>query len=199
MALYSIDCEQVLGMSHTGEVTTEGASTVELSDEEVDTLVRLIREEGTTDVEELELEERYPDIYEKLDEAYREMARDAELSHWVWEGYRNHYYEYDEEELMEYCEENLGFKFEYDEKDYYYDDPEDLPEGEEPEIDEDSLMWDKQQAFDNWLDEYLESLPDNEAVSFMGEHMNADVTVEGPGDYTVEIPQAIIDKAKKED
>lgn len=198
MALYSIDCEQVLGMSHTGEVTTEGASTVELSDEEVDTLVRLIREEGTTDVEELELEERYPDIYEKLDEAYRTMARDAELSHWVWEGYRSHYYEYDEEELMEYCEENLGFKFEYDEKDYYYDDPEDLPEGEEPEIDEDSLMWDKERAFDNWLDDYLESLPDNEAVNFMGEHMNADVCVDNV-DYTVEIPQAIIDKAKKED
>ena len=198
MALYSIDCEQVLGMSHTGEVTTEGESTVELSDEEVETLVRLIREEGTTDVEELELEERYPEIYEKLDNAYQQMARDAELSYWVWDGYRNGYFEYDVDELMEYCEKNLGFKFEYDEKDYYYDDPEDLPEGEEPEIDEDRLDEDRCEAFSDWLDDYLASLPDDEAISFMGEHMNADVCVDDV-DYTVRIPQAIIDKAMKED
>ena len=36
MALYSIESEQCLGMSHHGAVTVNGASAVELSDEEVD-------------------------------------------------------------------------------------------------------------------------------------------------------------------
>ena len=137
MALYSIESEQCLGMSHHGAVTVNGESAVELSDEEVDILVKLIKEKGTTDVEELDLENLYPDIYEKLDDAYRDMAYNAEELHWLWEGYNNGYFEYDTVELMNYCERELGFKFEYDEKDYYLDDPEDLEEGEEPDIDED--------------------------------------------------------------
>lgn len=81
MALYSIESEQFLGMSHSGAVTVNGESAVELSDEEVDILVKLIKENGTTDVEELDLENLYPDIYEKLDDAYRDMAYDAEEMH----------------------------------------------------------------------------------------------------------------------
>jgi hypothetical protein len=56
MAEYKIECEQFLGFSHSGSVTTSGESTIELSDEEVATLVQLIREKGTTDVGELGLE-----------------------------------------------------------------------------------------------------------------------------------------------
>ena len=55
MALYSIESEQCLGMSHHGAVTVNGESAVELSDEEVDILVKLIKEKGTTDVEALDL------------------------------------------------------------------------------------------------------------------------------------------------
>ena len=43
MALYSIESEQCLGMSHSGAVTVNGESAVELSDEEVDILVKLIK------------------------------------------------------------------------------------------------------------------------------------------------------------
>ena len=59
MALYSIESEQCLGMSHHGAVTVNGESAVELSDEEVDILVKLIKEQGTTDVEALDLENQY--------------------------------------------------------------------------------------------------------------------------------------------
>lgn len=69
-------------MSHSGAVTEDGTGTVELSDEEVDTLVRLMQEMGTADVEELELEDRCPEIFEKLDDAYRGMAWRAEELHW---------------------------------------------------------------------------------------------------------------------
>jgi hypothetical protein len=196
MALYSIESEQCLGMSHHGAVTVNGESAVELSDEEVDILVKLIKEQGTTDVEELDLENLYPDIYEKLDDAYRNMAYNAEEMHWLWEGYNNGYFEYDSEELMNYCERELGFKFEYDEKDYYLDDPEDLEEGEEPDIDEDQIEEDKSDAFSEWLDDYVSGLDDDEARDFFYEHMDADLNMDDV-EYTVEIPQAIINKAKQ--
>ncbi len=47
---------------------------VELTSEEVKTLVDLIRDNGTSNVEEIELEENYPDIFEKLDNACRSMT-----------------------------------------------------------------------------------------------------------------------------
>ena len=196
MALYSIESEQCLGMSHHGAVTVNGESAVELFDEEVDILVKLIKEKGTTDVEALDLENLYHDIYEKLDDAYRDMAYDAEEMHWLWEGYNNGYFEYDTVELMNYCECELDFKFEYDEKDYYLNDPEDLEEGEEPDIDEDQIEEDKSEAFSEWLDDYVSGLDDDEARDFFYEHMDADLNMDDV-EYTVEIPQAIINKAKQ--
>ena len=196
MALYSIESEQCLGMSHHGAVTVDGESAVELSDEEVDILVKLIKEKDSTDIGDLDLEDLYPEIYKKLDEAYYKMAYDAEEMHWLWEGYYNGYYEYDSEKLMDYCEKELGFEFEYDVKDYYLDDPEDLEEGEEPEIDEDMLEEDKSDAFSEWLDDYLSDLSDDEARDFFYNHMDADLNMDGV-EYTVGIPEAIIAKAKQ--
>ena len=196
MALYSIESEQCLGMSHHGAVTVNGESAVELSDEEVDILVKLIQEKNSTDVGDLDLETLHPDIYKKLDEAYSDMAYRAEEIHWLWEGYNNGYFEYDSEKLMDYCEKELGFEFEYDVKDYYLDDPEDLEEGEEPEIDEDMLEEDKNDAFSEWLDDYVSGLDDDEARDFFYEHMDADLNMDDV-EYTVGIPQAIINKAEE--
>ena len=196
MALYSIESEQCLGMSHHGAVTVNGESAVELSDEEVDILVKLIQEKNSTDVGDLDLETLHPDIYKKLDEAYSDMAYRAEEIHWLWEGYNNGYFEYDSEKLMDYCEKELGFEFEYDVKDYYLDDPEDLEEGEEPEIDEDMLEEDKSDAFSEWLDDYLSDLSDDEARDFFYNHMHADLNLDDV-EYTVEIPLAIIAKAQQ--
>lgn len=197
MPIFSIESEQSLGMSHHGAVTVNGESAVELSDEEVAILVNLIKENDTTDVEELELEEKYPAIYEKLKDAYYDMAYDAEELHWLWEGYYGGYFEYDEEDLMDYCERELGFKFDYDEKDYYLDDPDDLEEDEEPAIDEDLIMEDRSDAFSKWLDDYLISLSDDEARRFFYDHMDANLNLDNI-DYTVEIPQAIIKIAQGE-
>jgi hypothetical protein len=196
MALYSIESEQCLGMSHHGAVTVNGESAVELSDEEVDILVKLIQEKNSTDVGDLDLETLHPDIYKKLDEAYSDMAYRAEEIHWLWEGYNNGYFEYDSEKLMDYCEKELGFEFEYDVKDYYLDDPEDLEEGEEPDIDEDQIEEDKNDAFSEWLDDYVSGLDDDEARDFFYEHMDADLNMDDV-EYTVRIPQAIINKAKQ--
>jgi len=194
MALYSIESDVCLGMSHSGPVNVEGESAVELSDDEVKILVDLIREKDSTDVDDLGLEESHPALYRKLDYAYHDMAYKAEELHWLWEGYHSGYFEYDEDELVDYCEKHCGFKFEYDEKDFYWDDPEDLEEGEEPEIDEDALNDARHQAFSKWLDDYVTGLDDDEVCNFFYNHMHAGLDIDHV-DYTVEIPGAIISKA----
>ena len=51
MALFEIDVECFLGISHCGCVTVENHGTVDLSDEDVNLLVALIRDKGTDNVE----------------------------------------------------------------------------------------------------------------------------------------------------
>ena len=187
MAEYKIECTQFLGFSHSGSVTTSGESTIELSDEEVATLVQLIREKGTSDLAQLDLETSHPELYAKLDEAYHDMARHAEYMHWIWEGYNNGYYEYDEDELMNYCERECGFSFEYDENDYLDADG---------NFDEEDMGYAKSEAFHEWLDDYLYGLSDDDAATFMCDHMDASVDLDDV-DYEVAIPQAIIDKAQQ--
>ena len=195
MALYSIENEQCLGMSHHGAVTVNGESAVELSDEEVDILVKLIKEKGTTDVEALDLENLYPDIYEKLNDAYRDMAYNAEEMHWLWEGYNNGYYEYDVYELMDYCEKNLGFSYEFKPEEYFDEDDLEYYK-EDPESYEDEIEEAKSEAFSEWLDDYVSGLDDDEARDFFYEHMDADLNMDDV-EYTVGIPQAIINKAEE--
>lgn len=195
MALYSIESEQSLGISHSGEVTVNGESAVELSDEEVDILVKLIKEKNSTDVEELDLENLYPAIFSKLDEAYHDMAYNAEEIHWLREGYDNHYFEYDEDKLMNYCEKNLGFSFEFKPEEYFDEDQlEDYKES--PDSYEDEIYEEKNRVFSKWLDDYVKSLSDEEARSFFYDHMDADLNMDDV-DYTVEIPAAIIKKAQE--
>jgi len=188
MALYSIESEQCLGMSHSGAVTVNGESAVELSDEEVDILVKLIREKNTTDVEDLDLKNLHPDIYSKLDEAYYKMAYAAEEMHWLWEGYYNGYYEYDFDELKDYCKKECGFTFEFDKEAAGYD--------EDEEVDEMEFEDFENEAFDEWLSDYVSGLSDDEARDFFYNHMDADLNMDDVA-YTVKIPQAIINKAQQ--
>lgn len=177
MAKYSIESELFLGMSHSGAVTTCGENSVELSDEEVNILIDLIRVKKSTDVDELNIEESHPDLYEKLREAYYNLAYDAEETHWLWEGYKNGYFEYDKKELMNYCKSNCGFSFEYSKDDYT-----------------DAVL----DAFKKWLDDYLNGLSDKEVKDFFYNHMNAGLELDDI-EYSVEIPEAIIRKAKGTD
>ena len=195
MALYSIESELCLGMSHHGAVTVNGESAVELSDEEVDILVKLIKEKESTDIGDLDLEDLYPDIYQKLDEAYYKMAYDAEEMHWLWEGYYNGYYEYDDDELMAYCEKELDFSFEFKPEEYFDSESDIEDYKEDPESYEEEINDLKYEAFSEWLSDYVEGLSDDEARDFFYNHMGADLNMDGV-EYTVGIPQAIINKAQ---
>ena len=188
MPIFSIDTETVLGISHSGEVIAEGEGTVELTDEEVQQLIDLIRENGgETDVDKLNLQEKYPEIYETLDEAYRETAMEAEYNHWVIEGYENGWYETELDEMVKKCEEKYGFHFEYDPKDYL--------NKEGTDIYEDRLYDDLQDAFYEWVDNYRGPLDEQEDAAFLSDVFCLEPEVDDV-DYDVKIPPAIIKMAK---
>ena len=191
MALYNIESENVLETPHTGDTTINGERAVELSDKEVDILVKLIKENESTDVGNLDLENLYPEIYEKLDNAYRDMAYKAEEIRRLWDGYYNNCYEYDFFDLMDKKKKNLGFTFYVNLKDFF--DDEDL---ENLEACEEIIDDAKSEAFFDWLCDYIEDLSDDEAREFFYNHMNAKVNMDNV-EYTVGIPQAIINKAEK--
>ena len=187
MATFSIESELFLGMSHSGSVTINGESKVELLDEEVEILIKLIREKNSADVYDLELEKLHPQIFEKLREAYFKLAYDEEEMHWLWEGYNNGNFEYDHEELKNYCKQNCGFSFEFSELDYLT---------EQGEFNEDCFCEDEEDAFNEWLDDYLLGMTDQEQRNFFYDHMHADLVLDDV-EYSVEIPEAIIKKAKQ--
>lgn len=191
MAQYNIWTECFLGMSHCGSVTADGSGTVDLTDEEVAKLVEMIRQCDSDDLEVLNLKDTCPEIYEKLEQAHRDAAYQAEYMHWLKEGYDEGYYGYDQEELMSYCEEECGFCFE--------EEPEDFMD-EDGDIDEEAYEESKYDAFVEWLDDYIYSLDDEELVDFLVNHMNAEVDMSSwSEDYTVSLPPAIIEMAAEAD
>ena len=184
----NIDCEVFLGYSHHGSVCADGKGTVDLSYREVKSLVALIKEKGTSDINELGLKEIYPEIYKKLDEAYYKMSYDAVERHWIWEGFHEGCYEFDTEELIEHCERECGFVFAPNEDDY---------KDEDGNLDELLYEEDKLEAFfGDWLEAYTETLDNDQLKDFFYEHLNASVCMDEEVQYEVQIPEAIIAMAE---
>ena len=189
MPTFKINTEQSLGFSHYGEVTVEGSGEVELTDEDVRLLIDLIREnDGESDVEKLELKEKYPDLYEKLDDAYRDVAIDALWRFNVIDAYENGDYE-EPDDAIEIAEREYGFKFEYDENDF-------IPDGE-TELDEDELNDARIEAFYDWVDEYRQTLDEADEAMFLDTLFHIELNLDCY-DYEVEIPEEIIKIAKEE-
>lgn len=110
MATFGIDIEVCLGMSHYGGVYEKGTGTIELTDEDVVFLIGLLRcNPGITDYKELGLEKENPELFKKINEAYRHLAYKTEITHWVTEGLKHDEWDFDVVEAMEYCEEHCGF------------------------------------------------------------------------------------------
>ena len=187
---FNIESEACLGVSHCGPVYSSGSGTVELSDDEVSRLVALIKEKGTSDIKELDLENTYPEIFDKLDDAYFNIAYKAEELHWLWCGYYEGVYEYDSYELLSYCESECGFAFDGNEEDFV---------DEDGDFDEESYEEAKMEAFlDDWLTPYIKSLDTSDQIDFLRDQMNASVEMDGNDvSYEVRIPEGIIELAKK--
>ena len=183
MPKFNFNFTHSLGWSHMGDVTAEAKGAVEFSDEELAALVALMKSKNSQDVGELNLEEELPEVYQKLDEAIREAVVEAERHHWLLGGFYEGAYEYDVYEVMEYCEENCGFEFIYDEEEHM---------DEDGELDEDALEDARQEAFDEWLPGYLEMLDVPECCAFIEEQLNGEVEVDEEMECEVFIPHEII-------
>ena len=171
-----------LGFSHCGSVWTTAQGEFEMPDDYVETIVALIREKGTADIEELELEESHPEIYEFLSENINEIYNLAEEAHFIRRGFsEGDCYEYDDE-FVAYCEDELGFK--YDEEDYI------KIFGETGN----SYKYRYISYFLNWLCDYVETLTDKQLLDFLYEHINNGFDYSS-NEYEIEIPQQIIDMA----
>lgn len=185
MKCFDFDVEICLGYhcSGCGEYITCGGSAL-FEDEDIDSLVSLIRENGgETDIEKLGLKEKYPSIYEDLEDAYQDAVSMAAYRYWLINGFECGYYD-EPEGLMASLEEAGLF--------HYDPDPADL-EG----LDEDDIEEEKEDAFHEWLNSYFDALGEEDKVSFL-EKYYADAANDicpGDYDYEIEIPQGIVDLA----
>jgi len=200
MPLFNIFTETPPGVTLSREVYVSGDDYVELSDTEVQQLVNLIRENnGATDVDELELEKRFPEIYEKLDDVCRDIAHRAAYYEMVIDGYENGWYDVDMEDAISKCEEKYGFKcvFDLDKiiEDYYDGEADDINSIED--IDEDTLYDVKMEAFEDWIGKYRKTLKDEEEeASFLEDVFELEPEVDNV-DYEVVIPADIIKMSKE--
>jgi hypothetical protein len=103
----------------------------EMPDEYVETLVALIREKGTTDIDELGVYTSHTAIYELLREEINSIRYDSACDHEMREAIFNAECEWDvdTDELIDYCRQNCGFTDSYfdeeDEEDLGFDDDDD--------------------------------------------------------------------------
>ena len=195
MAKYEIEVDVCLGFGHCGGVNADGKGEVELTDAEVEQLVNLIRTKNTTDVEEMNLETELPEVYEKLHDAYSDLATKVEYDHWLTGGYFEGEYEdlYDFGDLIEYCIENTNISetFELTEE----IDVDDVLDANTGEIELISLFEEYPYLLDQWLRHYLlEELTMDERIEFIETQMNAELDCDY-FDYTPEIPAKIIEMA----
>lgn len=192
MGYYNIESVIFLGATHSGVIKRDGESVVELDDNAVSVLVDLIRQKGTTDVDALGVKESNPEIYDKLHDAYYRLAYTEVENQMLWEGYYRGDYEYDTDDLIGRCKQDCGFDFNfvYNEEEFLNDDGNvdvDMLEEARQEAEED--------AFAEWLDSYINSLPDDKATSFFYNYMNAGFEMDDL-DVVVQIPEAIISMAQ---
>ena len=169
-----------LGFSHCGSVSATAKGEFDMPDEYVETLVALIRERGTADIEELQLAELHPEIYEFLNKNLNEIYNIAEEAHFIRRGfYMDDCYEYDDE-FIAYCESECGF---------VYSEGNDTKEFRNISG---SSKFKYITCFLNWLCEYVDTLTDQELIDFFYEHINNGFNY-SPSEYEIEIPQQIID------
>ena len=185
---YSIKVDVCLGFSHCGGVTTKGEGFVELSDEEVQTLVELMKSKKTTEASDLGLKRKHPDLYSKLNSAYSEAACYAEKRHWIMDGFKQGEGEYyDLDEAKKYCiEQGLYVPYECSESlDYFYDDEEE--EEDDEKYNDENDNWD----FCQWLCGYLEDLDNKTVCDFFYEHINNRLDLDDIEYDVIDIPEEI--------
>lgn len=177
---YNINLDHSIGFSHSGQVMTSGSGTVDLTPDEVETLTILIKAKGTRNVYDLGIQKSHSAIWQKLYDACYNIAYKAEELYWLWEGYYEGAFDYDKEKLMAYCKNNCGY---CPDKDENKNKDTNVNGVEDNECEEEEL-------FDEWLNDYLYSLDDNDACKFFYKQMHADLCLDDI-EVVVQLPDEI--------
>lgn len=187
MAKFKYPIDVTVFCIYSDESTT-GEVEVELSDKEVEDIIKLIHETDTTDVESMELEEHLPEVYKKLEDACSSAAIRAAYTECLKDGYYNNFYEYNTRDVMHYCECNCGYEFKIDNSKY---------SGAEPDEIYDLIEDDKLEDFSNWLKNYINSSSDIEVIKLIEKQMGGSAELQGDEtEYDIELPPAIIEMAE---
>ncbi len=117
----------------------------EMPNEYLETLVALIREKQTTDIEELDVETSHPDIYKLLRDEIVVMLHNAVSGYDMREFIFADGWDVDTDELIDYCRLNCGFK------DSYFDEKNE----ETQKVKEDEFL----SRFWNWYRHYVDTAP----------------------------------------
>lgn len=169
-----------------GSTSVDVKGTVDLSDDEISVLVNLVREnEGETDVEVLDLENLYPEIYNKLEDACLDAVYDAEYGYWIHQVYEEG--EFDIEEALQKCKDNLDFEFQWEASEY---------SDANGNLDTYALQYAEEEAFKQWLDDQLSTMSEEEQRSFLEEYCGIEIDMSsGPDQCEVIIPREIVEMA----
>lgn len=165
MTILNLDNELHFELPFSDGAFDEYIRKVEISEDENDAVLSLMGDEFSMELEDLELEQSDPELFAKLKDIYDRMAREAEEKQWLWTGFRDGAFEYDVDELMNHCQANCGFVFECEPDEFE---------------DEDECYDARVEAFEEWLEDYLISLDDDEFKEFMYKHLNAQVELDEP-------------------
>ena len=174
----------------------------EMADADVETLVALIREKKTTDIDELGIEQSHPAIYEQLNEEIDLMRYYSARGHSMREAIFNAECEWDvdTDELIDYCRQNCGFK------DSYFDeeDEEDLGFDYDGDFDEEAYakaQREKEEEFYDrfwaWYHHYVDTAPNEDIDKLFHRLYDKNYECDFNFDYDTDpfIPQQIIDMA----
>ena len=160
----------------------------EMPNEYVETLVALIREKQTTDIDELDIEESHPDIYKLLRDETVELLHRAAIYHDMRELILDDGWDVDTDELIDYCRLNCGFN------DSYFDEKNE----ETQKVKEDEFL----SRFWNWYRHYVDTAPFEDIHNLFYELYDTEYECDELGfeyyqDYypSIFIPQQIIDMA----
>ncbi len=159
-----------------------GVCQVELSDDEVQQLIALMREHNSSDVDELDLEGNLPAIYEKISEACDDVAMEILEKDWldsaIWNMGDS---DFDERRLISHCQSAYG-----------------CPDFEEDEYDDDGEQY---AAFDEWLRGFWKTATIKEQKDLLFNYMGFDeeelceARCSFCEFYDIAIPQAIVKMA----
>lgn len=181
----TVEEDLCLGCSHSGSVCANAYGEFEMADADVETLVALIREKGTTDINELGIEQSHPTIYDLLEKEIYKIYQIAGTAHFIREEIDD-YFEYDDG-VIDYCIQKYGFDPDKECEDEEYED-------EEYEDEEEEYEAKLHSRFVNWISFYASTLSDKELVDFNSDTVNIAINFDAY-DFELEIPRQIIDLA----